>query len=297
MARMRFVLRAAFRGLRASAATAAVAVLTMALALVLAGAFGVVIANMRGLVERVGDELTLSAYLAPETDAAAREALAARARAIPGVQAVLAVSPQEALARFPERTGVSAGWMDDLDRNPLPASIDVRLRPESRGSENVARVRDALEALPGVLDVSAGDEWVAGYARATGFVRSVGVAVGLVLALATLVIVASTIRLALKERRDELEILSLVGASRTTMQLPFLLEGVVQGACAGLLALLLLRALFALAQPAVESAIGFLAGPGGVDFLSAPEMAALVGAGAVLGWLGAALSLAADARS
>ena len=292
----RFVLRAAVRGLRASAATALVAVISMALALALAGAFWVVIGNLRGLVERAGDELSLSAYLAPGMDEALRAELALGAKQIDGVEDIEVVTPEMALARFPQRTGVPAGTLDLLDENPLPASLEVRLHAESRNSEDAARVRAALAALPGVTDVSAADDWVVGYTRALDFIRSVGVGVGLVLALSTLVIVASTIRLTHGARRDELEILSLVGASRSTMRLPFLLEGLAQGACAGLLALLLVRGLFALAQPAASTALAFLAGPGELSFLSAPQSAALVAGGALLGLLGAALSLAVDER-
>ena len=293
----RFALRAALRGLQGSAATACLAVVSMALALVLAGAFGVVIGNMRAVVEQVGNELTLSAYLAASVDDTARVELAAQAARIDGVEDVEAVSPAEALARFPERTGVSAGPVELLDENPLPASLEVRLRSASRSAIAVGQVREALLALPGVDEVSAGDEWVAGYARALGFVRSVALAVGLVLALATLVIVAATIRLALHARRDELEILALVGASRTTLRLPFLLEGFAQGASAGILALLVLRGLFALARPAVDAALAFLAGPNPAAFLSWPQMLGLVTLGALLGILGAAFSLAADARA
>ena len=293
----RYVLRAAGRGLRASAASASVAVVTMALALVLAGAFGITIANMAHVVERVGDELTLSAYLAPDVGDEGRAALAALAARIDGVQSVEAVSPEMALARFPERTGVSAGPAELLGENPLPASLEVRLRAASRSPAQAQRVRAALEALPGVADVTAGDDWVPGYVRALGFVRGAGLAVGGVLALATLVIVASTIRLAHAARRDELEILALVGASRTTMALPFLLEGLAQGACAGALGLLLLRGLFALARPAVDASLAFLAGPGAVRFFSLPESLALIAAGALLGALGAALSLAVSRRA
>ncbi len=296
IARARFVLRAAARGLAASATTSSVAVVTMALALVLAGAFALVLGNMQGLVERMGDALTLSAYLGPGLDQAAQAEAARSAARIDGVLAAEPISRDEALARFPERTGIPAAVAELLDENPLPASIEVRLRADRRVTGETARIRAALEAIPGVTDVSAGDDWVPAYERALAFVRSVGLAVGLVLSLSTLVIVASTVRLTLLARRDELEILSLVGASRSTLRLPFLLEGAAQGAAAGLLALALLRGLFLLAQPAVEAELAFLAGPGAVAFFSAQEGLALVAGGALLGLLGAAVSVAADAR-
>lgn len=293
----RFIFRAALRGLRASPATVGVAVVSMALTLVLFGAFGVALLNVQDAVERAGDDLTLSAWLAPEVEPSARALLAADAARIAGVQAVEAISPEMARARFPDQTGVASGALDLLDTNPLPASLDVRLRAESRTPEAVARVRASLSQMPGVSDVSSGDDWVEGYAKAMAFVRSAALGIGAVLALATLVIVASTVRLALRERRDELEILSLVGAGRTTLRAPFLLEGLAQGALAGLLALGLLRLLYAIAHPLIDGALSFVAGPGGAAFLSPLQMLALVACGALLGLLGAALSLAADARA
>jgi cell division transport system permease protein len=269
----------------------------MALTLALIGAFGVFVVNAHSALERVGDELTVSAWLDPGVGAGERARLAADAARIDGVQAVLAVSPEMALARFSDRTGVSAGLDDLFESSPLPASLDVRLRAESRSPERVLRVREALAALPGVTDVSSGEDWVAGYARAMDLLRSVGLGVGGLLALATIGIVASTVRLALRERRDELEILSLVGAGRATLLAPFLVEGLAQGAAAGALALALLRILHAVARPIVDAASSFIAGAPGAVFLSPTQMVVLVACGAALGLLGAALSLAVDSRA
>lgn len=293
----RFVVRAAARGLRTSPGSGALAVLAMSLALVLAGAFGVAVSNVERVLARVGDELTISAYLDPAVAPAERALLAANAARIPGVRSVEVVSPQQALLRLPAEAGVAAGLADLLDENPLPASLDVRLLAEGRSEAGVASVRDALARLPGVADVSGGVDDVAGFARATVWLRSGALAVGAVLALATLVIVAGTVRLGLRERRDELAILALVGASPATVRLPFLLEGLAKGALAGALALGLLALLYAAAGPAVNAALAFLAGPEAARFLDLPQMTALVAGGGLLGVAGAALSLAADARA
>lgn len=293
----RFVVRAAARGLRTSPGSGAIAVLAMSLALVLAGAFGVAVSNVERVLARVGDELTISAYLDPAVAPAERALLAADAARIPGVRSVEVVSPQDALLRLPAEAGVAAGLADLLDENPLPASLDVRLLAEGRSEAGVASVRDALSRLPGVADVTGGVDDIAGFARATVWLRSGALAVGAVLALATLVIVAGTVRLGLRERRDELAILALVGASPATIRLPFLLEGLAKGALAGALALGLLALLYAAAGPSVNSALEFLAGPDAARFLDLPQMAALVAGGGLLGVAGAALSLAADARA
>ena len=116
------------------------------------------------------------------------------------------------------------------------------------------------------------------------------------LALATLLIVANTIRLGVFARRDELEILSLVGASRLFVNTPFLLEGLLQGAAGGLFALLLLYALFRLVLPGFEFGLAFVMGGISPRFFGGSEALALVFSGAALGLLGSGAALAGDLR-
>lgn len=293
LALLRFGLRRLARGLGAGPGNALAALGVMALALMLAGAFALGVGNVRGLVERVGDELTVSAWLAPGLDARAQAALASRAARIEGVRAVASLAADEALARVAATGPERAALVEALDENPLPATLEVTLRRDSRTAERVAGVRAELAALPGVEEVVGGEDWLAGYARALAWVNAVAATVGVVLALATVVIVASTIRLAQLARRDELEILALVGASRATLRLPFLLEGALLGAVAGGFAWLVLWGLFALARPRVASALAFAGEGMPLAFLGVGESVALVAAGALLGLLGAALSLRA----
>ncbi|MGH0032616.1 MAG: cell division protein FtsX, partial [Myxococcota bacterium] len=112
----------------------------------------------------------------------------------------------------------------------------------------------------------------------------------------TLLIVANTIRLAVLSRRDELEILSLVGASRAFVNTPFLLEGVVQGSVGGMAALLLLYALFRLVLPGFEFGLEMLLGGVSPRFFTGGEAAALVTAGAALGLFGAGAALVSEPR-
>ena len=118
----------------------------------------------------------------------------------------------------------------------------------------------------------------------------------MILALATLLIVANTIRLAVLSRRDELEILSLVGASRAYVSMPFLIEGLIQGAAGGALALGLLYAVFRLVVPGFEFGLELVLGGVEPRFFSAGEAIWLLAAGAGLGLFGAGAALASESR-
>ena len=142
-----------------------------------------------------------------------------------------------------------------------------------------------------MAEVGGGNEWIVGYAQAGGLIRGVAVAIGLVLALATLLIVANTIRLSIYARRDEIDILRLVGASRTYVAAPFLLEGLLEGVAGGLLGLGLLWLGWRGLSPLLRGGLTLLIGDTEPQFLGAAGASWLVAAGGLLGVLGSAAAL------
>jgi len=284
--------RSALRGLVASPVTTTVAVVTIGVSLVLVGAFALLAWNMEELLRGVGDELRVTAYLEEGVSPERQRELATTAATVEGVAEVRIVSKEEALERFRQGVGRGGAFLEGLDENPLPASLEIVLEPASRSAEGMRVAVGSLAGLPGIDDVVSGQEWVEGYLRAIALVRGVGIGLGVILALAALLIVANTIRLAVLARRDELEILALVGASRTFVATPFLLEGAAQGAVGGLLALAVLAALFRLVLPEVQFGLELVLGGIEPRFFAAGEAAGLVAAGSGLGLAGSLAALA-----
>lgn len=284
------LIRTAIRGLRSSAMTSLAAVMTIAVTLVLVGAFALLVGNMRGMLERFGVDLQVTAYLQSDVEMDEARLIASRVATVEGVQRVSLVTPEEALSRFRQTPGADA-LLEGLDSNPLPASLEISLLPEHRTQQGVRRVEQALDGLPGISGLSQGQEWVDGYTRATALLRFIAVGLGAVLAVSALMIVANTIRLALYSRDDELEILSLVGASRTFIRVPFLLEGTIQGLAGGLLAALLLYVAFELFAPQIQFGLSFFLGTAKPRFFEWVELLSLVLAGAALGVMGSAAAL------
>jgi len=282
---LQIILRSALRGLGSAAGTAVLAVATIAIALFLVGAFALTVVNMEGMLDRFGRELQVTAYLDQAVDETAAVAIAERIATIEGVASVSVVGRAEALERFREIAG-GAALLDGLEENPLPASIEIALLPASRTPEGIRILADALDGLPGIDEVAHGSDWIDGYARVTSLVRVSGYALGLVLCIATLLIVGSTIRLGVYAREDELEILSLVGASRTFVRTPFLIEGTLQGAMGGLCAAGLLWIAFLVLVPQLEYGLAFLLGNAVPRFFHIDEIAWLVTGGAGLGLSG-----------
>jgi cell division transport system permease protein len=289
-------LRAALRGISASPLTSGVAIATIGVSLVLVGAFALLVANMQRLLDDFGDALHVTAYLEDGLSEDHQRQLAATAATVEGVTSVRLVSKQEALERFRGGVGRGAALLEGLSENPLPASLEIGLAPEHRSAAGLARVSGSLDGLPGIQELTSGQDWVEGYLRAIALVRGVGWGLALILALATLLIVANTIRLAVLSRRDELEILALVGASRAYVGTPFLIEGLIQGAAGGALALLLLYAVFRLVLPGFEFGLELLLGGVEPRFFTLGEAVWLLGVGAGLGLFGAGAALVSESR-
>ncbi len=292
-----YFVRSAFRGLRTSSVATVVAIVTIGVSLVLVGAFGLLLRNMEDVFDAFGDELHVTAYLDDGLSADGQRSLAAAAATVEGVESVRIVSKEQALERFREGVGGGGAYLEGLSGNPLPASIEVTLLPASRSARGLAVVVGALDGYPGISDMASGRDWVEGYLRAVALVRGVGTALAVILALAALLIVANTIRLGVYTRRDELEILSLVGASRTFIHTPFILEGILQGAAGGTLAVVVLFALFHLTLPGFEFGQELMLGGITPRFFSPTEALVLVGGGAGLGLFGSAAALTGDWRA
>jgi cell division transport system permease protein len=150
------------------------------------------------------------------------------------------VSKSDALLRFKQTFSDLAPALDSVETNPLPASFEVRLRPGPDAGSAVDILAARLQQLPGVADVRYDRQWLDRLLSAIRVIRGVGFLLGSVLTIAAALTVANVVRLALYARRDELDIMQLVGAPQAYIRGPFVMEGVLQGGAGALLALAVL---------------------------------------------------------
>lgn len=280
----------ALRGIRSASTTSSLAVLTIAIVLVLVGSASLLVGNMTGILDEFGAELQMTAYLEASISEEDQRLLAGRVAAAPGVDHVEVVTKEEALERFEGIAG-GAELLAGLDENPLPASLEIHLLPEARTAEALGILRTSLDGLEGIDELAQGQEWIEGYSRAVALVRAGALGISIVLGMAALLIVANTIRLAVYARRDELEILALVGASRTFVRVPFLLEGTLQGLLGGLIALLAVYGAYEMLMPQIRFGLELVVGRAELRFFTTAEAVRLIASGAGLGLLGSITAL------
>jgi cell division transport system permease protein len=264
----------------------AVAVGTIYVAILLTGAFAATLGAGGRLLAGWAGEVPVSIYLAPGTDL---EAARAAAVAIAPDARVEAIPPAEAMRRLRASLGEQGRVLDGLGDDALPASVDVRVPALSY--ERARALAARLRAVPGAVEVDDGAVWLA---RIDGLVergRQVGFVLLALLGAATAILVSNTLKLAVYARRDEIEIMKLVGATNLYVGAPILLEGAIQGLLGAGLAAATLGVSNLLLLPRVREALPLAARLVAADILPGRLLGALLLGGAVLGLVASAISL------
>jgi len=219
-------------------------VATIALALFVLGGFLVLTVNLERLVVEWSSAADMSVYLKDGVTDAERAEIERALAPSAVVEGHQFVSKAEALTRFKQTFGELAATADALGDNPMPASYDVRLKTGSAAQSGVDALGAVLRTTPGVADVRYDRQWLGRLLTAISAVRAIGVALGAVLVVAGAFTVATVVRLALVARREEVEIMELVGAPTVYIRGPFVLEGVLQGGFGAIAALVALAIAF-----------------------------------------------------
>ena len=269
---------------------ALVSIVTIAIGLFVLGLFLVVNANLQALAESWSRAAELSIFLADGAGPEAQQEVEAaldRSGLAAGRQVVTKAQAAERFkADVPDLAGTAAG----LGANPFPASIEVQLRPDvDGGSGAVEALVTGLRTLPGVTDVRYDREWLARLNAIVRGLRIAGIALVAILAVAAAMTVANVVRLAASARRDEIEIMQLVGAPYAYVRGPFVAEGVLQGGLGALVALAGLAAAFYMFRLRFGGDAAALLGTGTLTFLTVPVIALLLVGGMAVGCLGAYL--------
>jgi cell division transport system permease protein len=265
-------------------------VATIAVALFVLGGFLLVSRNLQRLADDWRSAAEMSVFLSDDVSDDDRR----------GIEAVLApgqvvatfeyLTKADALIRFKQTFGDLAPALDALDGNPLPASYEVQLQASATAPYAIEAVAAALRQTEGVSDVRYDRQWLDRLLAAVTMVRRVGLLLVSVLALAAALTVATVVRLALHARRDEIEIMQLVGAPRVYVRGPFVMEGVFQGGIGAVAALAGLAASFAAFRASYLLPLAAAIDVSSVSFLSSSACLVLMGGGMLVGCLGGALA-------
>lgn len=285
---LQYFLDEALASLRRGFRTALMAVLTIAVAFLVLGGFLVLTSNMERAFARWQEAAEFSIYLDDRATQDQRSAILKTAQESAQVAAVDFVSKEQALVRFKQSFGALAEATAEMPANPLPASVEVRLRPDADPAA-VEALAAQVGTAPGVSDVRYDRMWIDRLTRAASLVRTWGLVLAALLVGAAALTVASVVRLAMVARRDEIHIMQLVGSPIAYIRGPFVMEGLIQGGLGAGVALVGLWILFGMMRRSAASwfsGVGGAIDPTSLGFLSLPMVVGLLVAGMGVGSLG-----------
>ena len=265
--RWSFFLREALRGLRRSSAPALAALLTVLLTAVVLGVFIPIVQATTGTANEVRNRVVVDAYLKDSATESDRIQVQRELEATPGVKSIEYISKDEALRELGQKVNDAKDKVELLGSNPLPSLL--RVTPEDPDEIKTIAAQIAPGGTPrfdAIDEVRNRESETDKILSATGLVKGLGAVMAGLLILASIALIANTIRLSVFARRREVEVMKLVGATNWFIRWPFVIEGVIVGFLGGVLSVLLLAIAKTTVVDPLSDRFGLLAAPDTIDF-------------------------------
>jgi cell division transport system permease protein len=286
-----YFLREALRNFYRHRRVNVVAIFVIATGMLLVSGVALAYVNFRNFAAYWGSQVHMVIYLRDDLTPERLEALRLALSQAPETASLEYTSKDQAMQQLRARLGEGARVLEGLQTNPLPASFTITIRDEFRRPELLRESVTRYKQLPEIEEIDYGERWLERFHTLVWTLEIGVIGIGGIMGMAVMFIIATTVRLALYTRAEEIEIMQLVGATLWFIKFPFFLEGILQGMLGASLAVGLCYGLFALlmawVKPMGELFLDFSL----FQFLPLPVIASMLLAGAVLGGLGSLFSL------
>lgn len=266
-----------------------VTVITIALSILITSAFVLFFINTGEIINSWKRGLRIMAYLKPGVSNTELARLKQAIQSLDDVQSLLFIPKEEALIKLKTQMEHQASLLENLTENPLPDSLEIRMTASVGSWQRIASLAGQIESLNQVEEVEYGQRWIGRFIDLFNLFRLAGFAMGALFFMAAIFIVANTIRLVIYSRREEVEIMRLVGASDNFIKIPFYVVGLIQGALGAIIGLGMLYFSFFFISSNVEQQV--LPGLFHLKFIPPAILGEILLGSMLVGWLGCYISL------
>ena len=286
MSFLRYVFLRAFRNMRGNLFPNLTTIGIIALSMLVFSTFSLIAFNFSSLLKIWEGKIEIIAYLRKDVPASDVEGLLRSARLLMGVEAVKFISARDALTFMEAKLGTQKNLLDGIQPGVLPSSFEIRLKKDYRNSTRIKEVVAQLRQFRQIEEIQYGQEWVETFSAVVHLVRSTQWILGGLLLAAMILFISNTLQLTISSRREEIEIMHLVGASPSYVQAPFYVEGFVQSLLGTGLAVfilfLLYQAVLIYVAPSVRGWVAEIP----IRFLPLRSIGWILWGGVVLGFFG-----------
>lgn len=282
-------LRYAFTNIRSNRLIHLISLSTITISLLLLASFILIFVNLNNWILDWGQSLSMSVYLRDGIDVRSKKGIETKIRDIKGAQLIGFISKERAMMDLAEGLGAKSGLLDGLKENPLPASFEVVFKDVNINQIVPKKVKEYLEKIEGVEEVAYTEQWLERFEGLIYILKVAGLSMGGLLCLAVLFIITNTIKLTIYSRRDEIEIIKLVGATDWFIKIPFLIEGAIQGIFSGLISITVLFLVYTLFSLKKMHLLGL--GVLKIIFLPTEYLVFILSLGLILGLMGSLIAV------
>lgn len=278
-----YILKEGFSGFKRAKLSMFAAIFTICISLLLLGFFSVLLINANQVVESLREKVEMEAFLSDQITKEEQAKLKNKVAEIQGVRDVRLISKEEAAEIFKQEFGEDISKV--LDFNPLPASLKIFLKDGYKTAKGAESVYNAVKTVKGVEDIIYRKTLLEMLDQRAMTLLWFSLGVGVFITISSIFLVANTIRLAIYAKRKIIQTMKLIGATRSFVRTPFLLEGFIQGFLGGVVAAGIVFLVFNYLERWVSVQLS--------DFVRVQPFyyAMIVGIGCMLGLLGSMISI------
>lgn len=248
--------------------------------------------NLQYIAQQLSKDMAVVLYLEKNLTRIEVSQIEEKLKRSSSVAKIQFISSKKALEKFKIKFPELQGVIENLKINPFPPSFEIVIREKSLSSDEIQNFIQEMRDMDGIEDVQFNWDWAEKMKSLSRLVKVVGFFLGGILILASFFIISNVIKLNVFARKEEMEILRLVGATNTFIRIPFLIEGIILGILGGLLSLILLFLLIKIFPFYLGTSLGALKELINFRYLSLAQTAMLIGGGAIIGFSGSFSSLA-----
>ena len=287
---MTLSLKFALRDIRQNKFLNIVTVITISLSTVIVSSFLLFFLNMSAIAAGWRQGIRMMAYLESDSGDGNHRDLQKQISSMHGIYKVKFVSKEEAISRMRDRMGRQSYLFESIGENPLPDAFEIQVAPDLYEWEEMEHLANRIASMERVEDVEYGQKWVGSFSSVFNVSRLAGYALAGIFFMASLFIVANTTRLLLYSRREEIEVIRLVGGADGFIKTPLYIESLIQGALGGAIGIgaVFLIYVFASSSSVIQG-LGF--GLFELTFFSLKSLALILLCAMSVGWMGCYISI------
>ena len=240
MIRPRYFFSETFTSLKRNFFMAFTAITTVAITLFIVGFFAVIVYDIQGIINSIKSDVELAVYLEDNISEELKKYIEQEVISWKETDAVRYISKEQALERF-KKQNAGSDILKEIEGNPLPASFEITLKNPEKIDQVALRFYDKDgNCIEGVDEVIYGRKYVNTLFSITAIIGTIAFLMVIALLLAAVVLIFNTIRLSIYDRRKEVEVMKLVGATNWFVRIPFLFEGFFEGFAGSVVSIILL---------------------------------------------------------